>query len=42
MPLTAETTGIANAAAFAAMRPTAVIINVGRGPTIDERALYDA
>jgi phosphoglycerate dehydrogenase-like enzyme len=42
VPLTAETTGIVNAAAFAAMRPTAVILNVGRGPTIDERALFDA
>src|SRR6266513_567051 len=42
VPLTAETTGIVNAAAFAAMRKTAVVLNVGRGPTIDERALYDA
>jgi len=42
VPLTAETTGIVGAAAFAAMPPGAVIINVGRGATIDERALYDA
>lgn len=42
LPLTAETNGIVGAASFAAMRPTAVVINVGRGPTIDERALYDA
>lgn len=42
VPLTAETTGIVGAAAFAAMRPGAVVVNVGRGPTIDERALFDA
>jgi phosphoglycerate dehydrogenase-like enzyme len=42
VPLTADTTGIVDAAAFAAMPPTAVVLNVGRGPTIDERALYDA
>jgi len=42
VPLTAETTGIVGAEAFAAMKPGAVIINVGRGATIDERALYDA
>ncbi|MFC7400035.1 2-hydroxyacid dehydrogenase [Chelatococcus sp. GCM10030263] len=42
VPLTPETTGIVNAAAFSAMKPAAVIINVGRGPTIDETALYEA
>jgi phosphoglycerate dehydrogenase-like enzyme len=42
VPLTAETTGIVDAIAFAAMRSSAVVINVGRGPTIDERSLYDA
>jgi phosphoglycerate dehydrogenase-like enzyme len=42
VPLTPETTGIVGAAAFAAMRSSAVVINVGRGPTIDERSLYDA
>lgn len=42
MPLTEETKGIVGTAAFAAMRPDAVVINVGRGPTIDEQALYDA
>src|SRR5262245_36383873 len=42
LPLTAETTGIVGASAFAAMRPTGIIVNVGRGPTVDERALYDA
>ena len=42
VPLTPETTGIVDAAAFAAMRSSAVVVNVGRGPTIDERSLYDA
>jgi phosphoglycerate dehydrogenase-like enzyme len=42
VPLTAETTGIVGADALAAMRASAVVLNVGRGPTIDERALYDA
>jgi phosphoglycerate dehydrogenase-like enzyme len=42
VPLTTETTGIVDAKSFAAMRPEAVVINVGRGPTIDEQALYDA
>jgi phosphoglycerate dehydrogenase-like enzyme len=42
VPLTSQTTGIVGADAFAAMRPDAVIINVGRGPTIDEQALYEA
>ncbi len=42
VPSNAETAGIVNAASFAAMRASAVILNVGRGPTIDERALYEA
>jgi phosphoglycerate dehydrogenase-like enzyme len=42
VPLTAETTGIVGADALAAMRASAVVLNVGRGPTIDEQALYDA
>ena len=41
-PLTAETKGMVNAAVFAAMKPTAVIINVGRGPIIDEPAMIAA
>lgn len=42
VPLTESTKGIIGAAALAAMRPDAVVINVGRGPTIDEQALFDA
>ena len=42
LPLLDETRGIVGAAALAAMRPDAVIINVGRGPVIDEQALYDS
>jgi phosphoglycerate dehydrogenase-like enzyme len=42
VPATPETTGMVDARAFAAMRPEAVVLNVGRGATIDARALYDA
>jgi phosphoglycerate dehydrogenase-like enzyme len=42
LPQTSETTGIVGAAAFAAMRPNAVIVNVGRGPLVDQQAMFDA
>jgi phosphoglycerate dehydrogenase-like enzyme len=42
LPLTPETRGIVGAAAFAQMRGDAVLINVARGPVVDEQALYDA
>ncbi|MFO1323426.1 MAG: 2-hydroxyacid dehydrogenase [Burkholderiales bacterium] len=42
VPSSSETAGIVNAGSFAAMRPSAVVMNVGRGPTIDERSLYEA
>jgi phosphoglycerate dehydrogenase-like enzyme len=42
VPLTDETAGIVGAETFAAMQPSAVVFNVGRGPTIDEAALYNA
>jgi phosphoglycerate dehydrogenase-like enzyme len=41
-PLNAETRGLIAEAEFAAMKPRAVIINVGRGPVIDERAMIKA
>jgi phosphoglycerate dehydrogenase-like enzyme len=42
LPLTDDTKGIIDAAAFAAMRPDALIVNVGRGPVIEEKALFEA
>jgi phosphoglycerate dehydrogenase-like enzyme len=42
LPLLAETRGIVDAPALAAMRRDAIIVNVGRGPVIDEAALFDA
>ncbi len=39
-PLTDETRGIINRPAFEKLKDTAVVINVGRGPVIDEEALY--
>jgi len=42
LPLTNNTLGLVNAQALAAMRPDAVLMNVGRGAVIDEKALYDA
>lgn len=41
-PLTPETRGLIGAAEIAAMKPGAVVINVGRGPVIDEGALVRA
>jgi phosphoglycerate dehydrogenase-like enzyme len=41
-PLTPKTRGMIGAAQIAAMKPTAVIINVGRGPVIDQAALVQA
>ena len=41
-PLTPETEGMINAAALAAMRPDAWLINVARGRLVDERALLAA
>jgi len=42
LPLTDSTQGLVDAKAIAAMRPDAVLLNVGRGAVIDEKALYDA
>ena len=41
LPLTPNTQGLVNAAALGAMRADAVLMNVGRGAVIDEKALYE-
>jgi phosphoglycerate dehydrogenase-like enzyme len=42
LPLTEQTRGLIAEAEFAVMKKEAVLINVGRGPTVDERALIKA
>ena len=42
LPITSDTEGIIDAAALAAMKPTAYLINWARGTLIDEEALVDA
>lgn len=42
LPLTEQTTGLIGEPEFAVMKKNAVIINVGRGPTIDETAMIKA
>jgi len=42
LPLTPETHGFVGRDAISAMRRTAVLVNVGRGPTVDEEALVEA
>ena len=41
-PLTPDTRGLIGEAEFAAMKPDAVVINIGRGPVIDEAAMIRA
>ncbi len=41
-PLTEKTRGIIGAVEFAAMKPTAIFVNVSRGALVDQKALYDA
>ena len=41
-PLTPQTRHAFDAAAFARMKPTAILVNTGRGPIIDEAALVTA
>jgi len=41
-PLTPDTRGLVGPAAIGAMKPSGVLINVGRGAVIDEAALIDA
>ena len=42
LPLTPETEGLIGASELALLPPRAVLVNVGRGPIVDEAALYDA
>lgn len=42
LPLTEQTRSLIDAAAIAALPDSAIIINIGRGPIIDEWALYNA
>ncbi len=42
LPLLSETTKIIDAAKLALMKPSAIIINVGRGALVDEKALAQA
>jgi phosphoglycerate dehydrogenase-like enzyme len=42
LPLDPTTAGVIDAQALGVMKPDAVIVNVGRGPTIDEEALFEA
>ncbi len=42
VPLAAETRGMVGSDAFRAMRPRAILVNVARGPVVEEHALYDA
>jgi glyoxylate reductase len=41
-PLTAETRGMINAETLRLMKRTAVLVNTGRGPLVDQKALYEA
>jgi phosphoglycerate dehydrogenase-like enzyme len=42
LPLTAETRGLIGAAELALLPAGALLVNVGRGPVVDEAALYQA
>jgi glyoxylate/hydroxypyruvate reductase A len=42
LPLSEETRGLLGPAALAAMKPTAWLLNLARGPVVDEAALLDA
>ncbi|MGM0701472.1 MAG: 2-hydroxyacid dehydrogenase [Pseudomonadota bacterium] len=42
VPLTAETTHLIDAHAFARMKPSAIFVNIARGKVVDEAALIEA
>ena len=41
-PLTDETRGLIGEAEFAKMKPSAVLVNMARGPVVQQQALYEA
>ncbi|MBK8987877.1 MAG: hydroxyacid dehydrogenase [Chloroflexi bacterium] len=41
LPLTTETKGLIGAAELALLPPGAILVNIGRGPIVDEAALYE-
>jgi len=42
VPLTPATRHLISTAEFAAMKPTAILVNTSRGPVVDPKALYEA
>lgn len=42
MPVTPQTTGMINKETLALMKPTAILVNTGRGPLVDDKALIEA
>jgi len=42
LPLTLESTKLLNKERLALMKPTAILVNTGRGPVVDQQALYEA